>query len=153
MKAQIIYQFGEPEVMKWEEVETPTPGPREVVVEVRAVSINRTLDLQVRQDGGGYGAILPLVLGNDCAGVVSQVGEGVTQPQAGDPVVISQGIHCGACESCLSGASQRCRNRRMLGIHLWGGYAEFVKVPATNCVPVPQGLSLGPALEGGEDSG
>jgi NADPH:quinone reductase-like Zn-dependent oxidoreductase len=142
VKAQILYQFGEPEVMRWEEVDTPTPGRSEVVVAVRAVSVNRTLDLQVRQDGGGYGAILPLVLGNDCAGVVAQVGEGVSQPRVGDPVAISQGIHCGHCDACRGGNRQRCRRRRMLGIHLWGGYAEYVKVPASNCVTVPAGVSF-----------
>ena len=76
MKALVIHQFGEPEVMQWEEVATPEAGPGEVVVKVRSVSVNRTLDLQVRQDGGGYGAILPLVLGNDPAGEVAEVGPG-----------------------------------------------------------------------------
>ena len=57
MKAMVIHGFGEPEVMQWEEAAIPQPGPGEVVVKVHSVSVNRTLDLQVRQDGGGYGAI------------------------------------------------------------------------------------------------
>src|SRR5499426_4527093 len=70
----VIREFGGPEVLRWEDVPTPTPGPGEVVIQVHAVSVNRTLDLQVRQDGGNYGVTLPLVLGNDPSGVVAALG-------------------------------------------------------------------------------
>ena len=145
MRAMVIHEFGDPEVMRLEDPPAPTPGPGEVLVKVHSVSVNRTLDLQVRQDGGGYGAILPLVLGNDPAGEVAEAGEGVESPQVGQRVAISQGIHCNACEQCQSGQHHRCGNRRMLGIHQWGGYAEYVKVPASNCVTIPDGLSYGEA--------
>ena len=145
MKAMVIHQFGGPEVMQWEEAPTPAPGPGEVLVKVHSVSVNRTLDLQVRQDGGGYGAALPLVLGNDPAGEVVDAGDDVEFPCIGERVAISQGIHCNACVQCDSGSPFRCANRRMLGIHLWGGYAEYVKAPASNCVAIPAGLSYGQA--------
>ena len=145
MKAMVIHRFGGPEVMQWEEAPTPAPDAGEVLVKVHSVTVNRTLDLQVRQDGGGYGAVLPLALGNDPAGVVAETGPGVQSLQAGDRVAISQGIHCAACEHCAAGSSDQCVNRRMLGIHLWGGYAEYVKVPASNCVRIPDGLSFGAA--------
>lgn len=145
MKAMVIHRFGEPEVMQWEDAPTPSPGAGEVLVKVHSVSVNRTLDLQVRQDGGGYGAILPLVLGNDPAGEVAEVGPGVDSLQVGERVAISQGIHCGSCNACDSENAFQCANRRMLGIHLWGGYAEYVKVPASNCVTIPDGLSYGEA--------
>lgn len=145
MKAMVIHEFGDPDVMQWEDAPTPSPGAGEVLVKVHSVSVNRTLDLQVRQDGGGYGAILPLVLGNDPAGEVVEVGPAVDSLRAGERVAISQGIHCGSCDACDSGNSFQCPNRRMLGIHLWGGYAEYVKVPASNCVTIPAGLSYGEA--------
>ena len=145
MKAMVIHGFGAPEVMQWEETSTPEPGPGEVLVRVHSVSVNRTLDLQVREDGGGYGAILPLVLGNDPAGEVAEAGPGVGSLNVGDRVAISQGIHCGNCDNCAADEHFQCANRRMLGIHLWGGYAEYVKVPASNCVVMPGGLSYGEA--------
>ena len=145
MKAMLIREFGEPEVMQYVDVPAPEPGPFEVLVRVNSVSVNRTLDLQVRQDGGGYGAILPLILGNDPAGEVVQTGAGVSSPAVGQRVAISQGIHCNACDPCLTGDNYQCGNRRLLGIHIWGGYAEYLKVPASNCVEIPEGLSYGEA--------
>jgi NADPH:quinone reductase-like Zn-dependent oxidoreductase len=130
LKAIVIREFGGPDVLRWEDVETPTPGPGEVVVEVHAVSVNRTLDLQVRQDGGNYGVTLPLVLGNDPSGVVAAAGREAEGVKIGGRVAVYGGI----------GAS-----RKMLGVQCWGGYAEYVKVPAANCVPLPEGLAFADA--------
>jgi NADPH:quinone reductase-like Zn-dependent oxidoreductase len=130
MKAIVIREFGGPDALKWEDVETPTPGPGEVVVEVHAVSVNRTLDLQVRQDGGNYGVTLPLVLGNDPSGVVAEKGPGADGVKIGDRVAIFPAM----------GAS-----RKMLGVQCWGGYAQYVKIPAANCVPLPEGLAFADA--------
>ena len=145
MKAIVVHRFGGPEVLTWDEVPTPSPGSGEVLVRVHAVSVNRTLDLQVRQDGGGYGGVLPIILGNDPSGVVVEAGPGVESPRVDERVTISQGIHCLACEECLAANHGGCTNRRMLGIHRWGGYAEYVKVPATNCALIPEEVSFAEA--------
>lgn len=68
MQAVVLRKFGDPEVLRYEEVPTPIPGPGKVLVRVHAVSVNRTLDLKVRQDGGGYGVGLPLVR-FDCSSI------------------------------------------------------------------------------------
>jgi len=60
----VIREFGGPAVMRWEEIPTPTPGPGEVLIRVHAVSVNRTLDLQVRLDGGGYATHLCIPASN-----------------------------------------------------------------------------------------
>jgi NADPH:quinone reductase len=145
LKAIVIREFGGPEVLRWEEVPTPTPGSDEVLVRVHAASVNRTLDLQVRQDGGGYGAVLPLVLGNDPSGVVAAVGQGVAQPQVDERVAVFGGVRCGTCDPCIKGQSQQCDRPLMLGVHCWGGYAEYLCIPARNCVPLPDGLSFAEA--------
>jgi hypothetical protein len=63
MRAGVLREFGGPDALRCEEVPTLIPAPGEVLVRVHAVSVNRTLDLKVRQDGGGYGVVLPLILG------------------------------------------------------------------------------------------
>jgi NADPH:quinone reductase len=145
LRAIVIREFGGPEVLSWEEVPTPTPGPGEVLLRVHAVSVNRTLDLQVRQDGGGYGTVLPLVLGNDPSGVVVAVGQSVQQPQVNQRIAVFGGVRCGACEPCIQGQYKQCRRPLMLGVHCWGGYAEYLCIPAHNCVAIPDGLSFAEA--------
>lgn len=145
LKAIVIRQFGGPDVLRWEDVETPRPGPGEVLIGVHAVSVNRTLDLQVRQDGGNYGVTLPLVLGNDPSGVVAAVGPGVEATKVGDRVAIFGGVGCGRCEHCLRGHQRRCASRKMLGVQRWGGYAEYLAIPADNCVSVPEGITFAQA--------
>ena len=113
-------------MLGWEDVPTPTPGPGEVIVQVHAVSVNRTLDLQVRQDGGNYGVTLPLVLGVDPSGVVVDVGQGVEQPRVNDRVTIFGGVRCGSCQQCMAGNPRGCLSPRMLGVQCWGGYGISV---------------------------
>lgn len=134
----LIREFGGPEVLRWEEV--PTPGPGEVLVRVHAVSVNRTLDLQVRQDGGNYGVTLSLVLGTNPSGVVVAVGQGVAQPRVHDRITIFRGVRCGYYQACVAGHPHGCSSPRMLGVQCWGGYAEYLRIPASNCVPLPEGL-------------
>lgn len=137
MKAIVIREFGGPEVMSWEEVSTPTPGPGEVLVRVHAVSVNRTLDLHLREGRGNYGTPLPHVLGVDPSGVVVEVGPGVDRPMVDQRVVAVGGVRCGQCQRCLEKDYQHCQRPNMLGVQCWGGYAEYLCLPVHNWVPIP----------------
>jgi NADPH:quinone reductase len=145
LKAIVVREFGGPEVLKWEDVPTPAPGPGEVLVKVHAVSVNRTLDLQVRQGGGNYGVTLPLIMGCDPSGTVVGVGPGVESVKAGDRVAAFGFVGCGHCPHCAEGDHRRCTARKMLGVQCWGGYAEYLRIPAINCVPVPVAVSFADA--------
>ncbi len=142
MKAIVMRAHGGPEVLALEALPDPAPGPGEVLVEVRAVALNR-LDLWVRQGWPGLKVAFPHVLGSDIAGVVRAVGPGAeTAARPGDEVVVSPGVSCGRCRECLSGRDNLCRSYAILGEHVAGGYAERVVVPAQNLLPKPRRLSF-----------
>jgi NADPH:quinone reductase-like Zn-dependent oxidoreductase len=145
MQAVVLKEFGPPEVLRLEEVATPSPGPGEVLVQVHSVSVNRTLDLVVRAGKYPSDVKLPLVLGVDPAGVVAAVGEGVTRPEAGARVAVVSMIACGECRWCREGEEANCTKSRHIGVHRWGGYAEYVAVPAKNAFPIPDRISFADA--------
>jgi NADPH2:quinone reductase len=142
MRAVVVREFGGPDVLQVEEVPDPVATAGEVVVEVHAVTVNRSLDLKVRADGTVRGTTLPHVLGVDPAGVVTAVGDGVDGVAVGDRVAVIPHIRCGRCSFCTGGREEQCPNSRHVGVHRWGGYAELVAVPATNVVGVPAGVDL-----------
>src|SRR5436309_11627664 len=132
MKAMVIRECGPPEVMRLEEISTPTPGPGEVLIRVHAVSVNRTLDLAVRAGTYAVRPTLPHILGVDPSGVVATVGAGVVVRRVGDRVVTRQIVR----------PATATQGPGILGVHAWGGYAEFVKVPADATHAVPDGLDF-----------
>ena len=128
MKAMVIREFGPPEVMRLEDVSMPAPGPGEVLIRVHAVSVNRTLDLAVR--AGTYPApvTLPHVLGVDPSGVIAALGQGVSTRRVGDRVTTGQ----------LLRPPTDTTGPMILGVHAWGGYAQYVKVPVASTHPIPE---------------
>lgn len=126
MKAVRIHEDGGPEVLRYEDAPEPSPGPGEVLVRLRAASLNR-LDVWIRK--GLPSVSKPRILGADGAGHVSALGEHVEGLREGDAVVINPGIE---------------RNGRILvvGEHTDGTHAELVVVPASNVYPLPEGLSF-----------
>ncbi len=142
MKAVVIRAFGGPESLEIADVPQPEPGEGQVVVRVRACALNH-LDLWVREGIPAYKIALPHVLGCDVAGEVASWGAGVRGLDVGRKVVVAPGVNCGLCEACLSGQEQRCPGYGILGAQGgWGGYAQFIRVPARNVLPYPEGLSF-----------
>lgn len=140
MRAVVMERFGPPDVLEYREVPDPQPGPGEVAVAVRAVSVNRTLDLLVRATGDGRDPRLPLVLGADPSGVVTRLGPGVHGRYPGQKVAVSSPVPCGACDNCASG--RRCASEQHLGVHRWGGYAEMVVVPERALIDLPPSVGF-----------
>jgi NADPH2:quinone reductase len=142
MKAVIIERFGGPEVMEYRDVPTPEVGPDDVLIEVHAVTVNRALDIHVRESGDGRNPILPLVLGVDPVGVIAAAGSNVPQSRIGERVAVLSPLRCGNCIPCKNGVPADCITPTHLGIGRWGGYAEYVLVPAANTTPVPDNLGF-----------
>src|SRR2546427_6537831 len=141
VKAVVFEQFGPPEVLQLRDMPDPVRGAGEVVVRVRACSVNRTLDIETREKGAGFGVTLPHISGADPCGEVVAVGTGVTSPHVGQRVAVSPMLTCGACPMCRRGTENACLNLKLVGVHRHGGYAELVRAPAGNALPLPDGLS------------
>lgn len=139
MKAVVMHEFGGPEVLKFENIATPEVGADDVLVEVRAVSINRTLDLVVRENKYVRKPALPHILGADPSGVIVSVGANVIDRKVGDRVFCSVFIPTDDPNAHVSLPGLGLVN--LLGVSTWGGYAEYVKVPARTVVPIPDNIS------------
>src|SRR3954462_13628768 len=90
-----------------ETIVVPDPGPGEAVVDIQACGVCHT-DLHYRE--GGINDDFPFLLGHEAAGVISQVGEGVTDVAVGDYVVLNWRAVCGQCRACLRGEPWYCFN-------------------------------------------
>ena len=142
MKAVTFHQHGGPEQLTCEDVPTPALAAGEVLVRVKACALNH-LDIWIRQGIPNYPIPLPHISGCDVSGVVEQIGEGTDAAYPiGQSVVVSPGISCWQCEACLAGKDNFCPTYHLVGAGVHGGYAEYVKVPARNLLPMPPGLTF-----------
>ena len=132
MKAAVIREVGDASVFKIEEVADPVAQPGEVVVDLRAASVNRRdrgirAGVLVPRAIGGQSeqqASFPMVLGSDGAGVVSELGEGVESVAVGDEVVINPSLNWGDSDESPG------PDWETLGVPRQGTYAERIAVPA-----------------------
>lgn len=136
MRAWRLHDTVGPDGYHLDEIDTPEPGPGEVRVRMRIVSINH-LDLWVSRALPAPPSF-PHIAGADGAGVVDAVGEGVTTVDVGDEVTIDPSLSCGVCAACLAGDSVYCRSFGILGEHASGTLAEQIVVAARQVVPRPQ---------------
>ncbi len=109
-------------------------------VEVKASGVNP--NEYWAREGKVRGFDLPLILGSDASGVVTEVGEAVTHIQPGDEVVVFCGIGCRHCFRCINGEEHICENTfRIWGFDagpMWGAHASHIVMPAYNLVPKPK---------------
>jgi 2-desacetyl-2-hydroxyethyl bacteriochlorophyllide A dehydrogenase len=117
------------------EVPDPTPGPREVVVEVAACGLCGT-DLHILQ--GEFAPTLPVVPGHEFAGEVVAVGSEVTELPAGTRVAVDPSLYCHECRYCRTGHNNLCDRWAAIGVTRAGGAAQYAVAPVANCVPLPE---------------
>lgn len=140
MKAAIFYEYGPPEVLKYEDVPTPEPREGEIRIKVRAATVNRVLDVALRRGAQMQRkAVLPCIPGVDCAGTVDAVGPGVKRWKVGDRVVAAGGMPLDVVREDDAGYKGP---NGMMGIRRPGGFAEYVCVPSISAEPLPEGLSF-----------
>ncbi|MFD7923102.1 zinc-dependent alcohol dehydrogenase family protein [Streptomyces sp. NPDC059740] len=131
MKAAVITGVGSVEIA---EVPDPTPGPREVVVEVAACGLCGT-DLHILQ--GEFAPTLPVVPGHEFAGRVVALGSEVRELREGDRVAVDPSLYCHECHYCRIGRNNLCERWQAIGVTTSGGAAQYAKAPVANCVRLP----------------
>ncbi len=142
MKAVRIYQFGGPEVLTYEDIPDPQLRKDQVLVRVRACSLNH-LDVWVRK--GLPGVKLPHILGSDVSGEVAEAGEYVSGFKAGQRVLLAPMHYCRHCDKCIAGLQNQCRQFTVLGNGVDGGNCELIAVPPANVIPIPDSLDFNQA--------
>jgi threonine dehydrogenase-like Zn-dependent dehydrogenase len=124
--------------MSVEEVPEPTVEPGTVVVRPTAAGICGS---EIEGYLGRMGnRTPPLVMGHEFAGTVTEVGEGADESLLGRLVAVNPLSSDGTCRLCLAGLTNLCPNRKLVGIHSPGGFAEYTLVPAANVYPLPDGV-------------
>ena len=122
------------------EMERPAPGPRQVLLRVRACAVCRT-DLHVI-DGELPDAKRPVIPGHEIVGTVVEAGPGVERFKTGDRLGVPWlGGSCGSCEYCRTGRENLCDGARFTGYQIDGGYAEHAVADERFCFPIPDGYS------------
>lgn len=139
MKAVRFHEHGDVSVLRYEDAPDPRPAIGEALVRVRACALNH-LDLWQRRGMERVQIRLPHISGADVAGeVVDPGGSGFTTSAR---VMLQPGVSCGRCRACLGGRDNECPSYTVLGYMNDGGYAELVKVPASNLIALPDGIDL-----------
>jgi NADPH:quinone reductase-like Zn-dependent oxidoreductase len=141
MKAVVFHEHGGAEVLRYEDVPDPVPGRDQVLIEVKATSINH-LDIFLRRGLPDMKIPLPKIIGSDAAGIVRELGADVKGLSAGQRVTVNPGLTCGHCEFCAAGFGSQCVSYSIIGEHRDGAYAQFVVVPAHVVLPIPDFLSF-----------
>lgn len=141
MKAAFMTGHGGNEVIVVGDRPTPVRQPGEILVRMKAATVNR-VDLYMRDSGAGITHSLPQIMGVDGAGVIE---EADSTDLVGRRVTLYPGVVCGRCEFCQRGEQVLCAKMSLLGEHRDGTMAEYVCVPAMNAIPIPDHLDFAPA--------
>ena len=139
MKAVRIHKHGDEKVLNWENVSLPVVNNDHVLVKIKAVAINH-LDIWIRK--GIPGISLPMIIGSDGAGVVTEIGNKVDKFKVGDKVIINPLLFCGDCSACLDNRENQCSSMGIIGETTNGTNCEYIAVNQRNLINKPSNISF-----------
>jgi alcohol dehydrogenase, propanol-preferring len=143
MRAVVVHSFTEPLAIDVKPI--PVPGHGEIVVRIETCGLCHT-DIHAAHGDWPVKPTPPFTPGHEGVGVVTQIGDGVTEIELDDRVALPWlGYACGTCEYCVSGWETLCPNQQMMGYTMDGGMAEYAKAFAAYVVKVPDGISAAEA--------
>ena len=134
MKAVVCYGEG---IVRYEDVEEPVVKPGTVKINVKACGIcGSDIPRAMKKSAHSY----PIILGHEFAGVVTEIGEGVSSVEIGDHVTAAPLIPCHECEDCKKGLFSLCKNYSFIGSRQQGANAEYIVVPEANVVKINKAI-------------
>ena len=144
MRAALLYGKVD---LRVQEVAAPEITKHEVLLQVKSAFVCGT---DVRMFKNGYKGVSedsPIILGHELSGLITKVGKNVEGYNEGMAVAVAPNMGCGICDRCVSGNTQLCKDYRALGIHLDGGFAEYVRIPEAavrqgNIIEILSGMSF-----------
>ncbi len=139
MKAAVIHKFGDVDVLKYEDIETPKPKPGHILIKVLAAGVNR-FDHYIREGSVVPELPFPHILGADAAGEVAELGEGVTGFEIGERVVPITGYPFDEKDADIHPGSA-APSYGVIGLHRPGAYAQYLEIPARWVLKDDTGLS------------
>lgn len=136
MKANVLYDIGD---IRYTDVPGPEPQSGEVIVRVSCAGICGSDIPRIYQTGAH---VMPLIPGHEFSGVVEELGNNVDNKWLGKRVGVFPLIPCGKCGPCRQKRYELCRHYNYLGSRCDGGFAEYVRVPVTNLIEIPDNVSM-----------
>ena len=131
-----------PEPGLWmERVPVPEPGPQDVLIKVRKSAICGT-DVHIWKwdEFSAKTVPVPMVVGHEFCGEIVDMGKAATKYRIGQRVSGEGHITCGTCRNCRAGRGHLCRNTKGVGVHRPGSFAEYLCIPESNVVPIPDDI-------------
>ncbi|HKI89796.1 MAG TPA: alcohol dehydrogenase catalytic domain-containing protein [Draconibacterium sp.] len=121
------------------DIEPGISNRNEVKIAMKSIGVCGS-DIHYYSEGkiGSQVVQYPFPVGHECSGIITKVGDNVTNVKVGDLVVVDPAVHCGKCDQCLAGRPHTCRNNKFLGCpgQLDGCLAEYIVMPDFTCFPV-----------------
>lgn len=142
MKALVKYARGKGN-MEIRDIPEPKPGRDQIKIEIKAAGVCGS-DIHVYHDDMmGVTLNLPVVLGHEFAGIVTEVGEGVTAWKTGDRVTSETSFSiCGKCHYCITGSYNLCNERRGIGYYHNGAFTKYIIMPQERIHALPESIDF-----------
>ena len=141
MRAVVKYAHGKGNV-ELRDMPEPTPGPDEVMIEVKAAGICGS-DLHIFDEDIKLPIRPPVIIGHEFSGVIAEVGSSVTKWKPGDRVTSETSAHvCGECLPCRTGNYNVCAEKRLIGYWFNGAFAKYCVVPSRLVHKLPDNVSF-----------
>jgi len=133
VKMRALVKHGDEVGLRLEDIDTPTPGPDDVLIKVHTAGICGT-DLHIYEWDEWARATIPvaMTIGHEFSGHIAAMGANVGGFTEGELVGGEGHVVCGHCRNCLAGRRHLCRDTRSIGVNLPGAFADYVLVPKTN---------------------